>query len=215
MPSFEVCSSSASRTSVVGEVAEKVNVPLASFGSVAVIDGLVYASHPAAGGQRLSAYKVSNGEQVWSREVGSELLVTPVIAGDSIYVSTLGGQTYRFDHRTGKQRWSKPLKATTAPWVAGSELYVSRRKGGKEQQIVVSTETGEVLREHHVSAGSYTNDVPTHLGDWKMVWAFEGSRPVVDRGIRLSQRLVEHREVRVERRDRGVRRGWRAACRRR
>jgi Ca-activated chloride channel family protein len=156
-----------------------------TLSQIAVVDGLVYASHPDGDGQHLTAYKVKNGQQVWSRFVGTELLVTPVIAGDSIYVSTLGGQTYRFDHRTGKQRWRKPLNATTAPWIAGNELFVSRRgRGGKEQQIVVSTETGAILREHTISAGSYTADVPVDLANWKTVWAFEGSRPVVDRGIR-------------------------------
>ena len=155
-----------------------------TLAQIAVVDGLVYAAHPSDDGQRLSAYKVKTGAPVWSRHVGTELLVTPVISGDSVYVSTVGGQTYRFDHRTGKLRWQKPLRATTAPWIAGEELFVTRRLGSKEQQIVVSTETGKILREHQVSSGSYVRDVPTDLGDWKTVWAFEGSRPVVDRGIR-------------------------------
>jgi outer membrane protein assembly factor BamB len=166
-----------------------------TLSQIAVTDGLVYAAHPmdpgnqgyanvAGTGYYLSAFKVKTGAPVWSRSVGSELLATPVIAGDSIYVSTIAGRTYRIDHRSGRVRWSKPLHATTAPWIAGDELFVSRRMGGKEQQVVVSTATGALLREHQLSTGSYTGDVPTNLADWKSVWAFEGSRPVVDRGIR-------------------------------
>ena len=151
---------------------------------IAVADGLVFASHPDGGGQSLSAYRTKTGDPVWSRGVGSELLVTPVIAGDSVYASTIGGTTYRFLRQTGKLVWQKQLRATTAPWIVGDELFVSRRAGKKEQQIVVSTETGTIIREHQVSSGAYLADVPYSLDDWKAVWAFEGSRPVVDRGIR-------------------------------
>jgi outer membrane protein assembly factor BamB len=156
-----------------------------TLAQIAVTDGIVYASHPndGAGGHYLSAFKVKTGATVWQRYIGTELLATPVIAGDSVYISTLGGQTFRIDHRTGKVLWQKPLRATTAPWIAGEEMFVTRRSGTKEQQIVVATDTGKILREHRTSSGSYANDVPVSLDDWKQVWAFEGSRPVVDRGI--------------------------------
>lgn len=159
-----------------------------TLAQIAVIDGLVYAAHPAATGHELSAYRVKTGEPVWSRTISGELLATPVVAGDSVYVSTLDGDTYRFAHRTGKQLWKKRLHATTAPWIADDELFVARRTKSKgktiEQQVVVATKDGSVLREHAVSSGSYTSDVPADLADWKRVWAFEGSRPVVERGIR-------------------------------
>jgi outer membrane protein assembly factor BamB len=158
-----------------------------TLSQIAVADGLVYASHPGQygpGEQFLSAYRVKNGEPTWSRDIGSELLATPVISGDSVYVSTVGGYTFRFDRKSGKQRWKRALHATTAPWIAGDELFVGRRVRGKEQQIVVATETGKVLREHATASGSYVGDVPDDIDNWKTVWAFEGSRPVVDRGIR-------------------------------
>jgi Ca-activated chloride channel family protein len=158
-----------------------------TLSQIAVVDGLVYASHPGEygpGEQFLSAYRVKTGAPVWTREIGTELLATPVVSGDSVYVSTVEGYTFRFDHRTGKQRWKRALHATTAPWIAGDELFVGRRIRGKEQQIVVATETGKILREHTTSAGAYASDVPTSIADWKTVWAFEGSRPVVDHGIR-------------------------------
>ncbi len=149
---------------------------------LAVADGLVFAAHPDDQGQSLSAYRVKTGEPVWTRSIGSELLVTPVIAGDSVYASTLDGSTFRFERATGKLRWSKPLRATTAPWIVGDELFVARRHAGKEQQVVIATETGKVLREHH--GGASVTDVPYSIEDAKGVWAFEGSRPVIDRGIR-------------------------------
>ena len=153
-----------------------------TLAQIAVADGIVYAAHPAPVGQELTAYHVVGGDAVWTHTIGSEVLAAPVIAGDSVYVSTIDGMTYRFARDTGAPRWARPLQATTAPWVVGDELYVSRRVGGKEQQIVASAKTGAILRVHH--AAPLADDVPHDTGNWKKIWAFEGSRPVVDRGIR-------------------------------
>jgi len=126
---------------------------------------------------------------MWTRSIGVELLAAPIIAGDAIYAANLHGVVYRFARATGKLAWARPLQATTAPWIVDNELFITRRKGAREQQIVVAADTGKLLREHDQSTGRYTGDVPTavgQLGDssWQEVWAFEGSRPVVDRGIR-------------------------------
>src|SRR5213078_624890 len=92
--------------------------------------------------------------------------------------------------RTGKLAWARGLEATTAPWIAGNELFVTRKHGRKEQQIVVAADTGKLLREHEQSTGRYLGDVPDPNDHdaagilWKQVWAFEGSRPVIDRGVR-------------------------------
>jgi Ca-activated chloride channel family protein len=152
----------------------------------AVADGLVFASHPADDGRGygFSAFRIESGALVWSRWLNNELLGAPVIEGDSIYVSTLSGTVVRFRRADGKRLWSKGLAATSAPWVSGGELYLSRRDGKKEVQAVVSAETGELLRSHREMDGSYVWDVPGDLGDWKAVWAFEGSRPAVLGGVR-------------------------------
>jgi len=153
-----------------------------TLSQIAVADGLVYASHPAPEGQQLTAYHVTTGAAVWTRTITTELLSAPVIAGDAVYVSTVGGMTFRFARATGAVRWAKPLHATAAPWVVGNALYVTRRHGAGEQQVIVSAETGAVAEQHHETA--VADDVPADTRDWKAVWAFEGSRPVVDRGIR-------------------------------
>jgi outer membrane protein assembly factor BamB len=156
-----------------------------TLAQIAVADGIVYSAHPDkwSANYMLSAFRTKTGTPVWSRYVGSELLATPTISGDSVYASTIEGWTFRYDRKTGKQIWAKPLRATTAPWVVGDELFVTRRAGSREQQIVVAIDTGKVIREHRLSAGTYAYDVPADLDDWKKVWAFEGSRPVVDRGV--------------------------------
>src|SRR5262249_25106412 len=152
-----------------------------TLAQVAVADGLVFSSHPG-NGQELSAYRLTNGEPVWSHSIDGELLAAPIVGGDSVYASTIAGTTYRIARKTGALVWARPLAATTAPWVAGNELYVTRRHAGKEQLVVASAATGAILRTQQTSTAS-SGDVPVGgvgaLPDWKTVWAFEGSRPVV------------------------------------
>src|SRR5262249_53455234 len=84
--------------------------------------------------------------------------------------------------------WSRPLRATTAPFAVGGELHLSRSDGGREAEVVVSATTGAILRAHGAHPAPYLADVPRSLGDWKGLWAFEGSRPVVARGVRYVAR---------------------------
>ncbi len=160
-----------------------------TLAQVTTADGLVYASHPGESGQELTAYRVKDGEPVWTRSIGAELLAAPVIAGDAIYATNLHGVVFRFARRTGKLAWARALDATTAPWITDNELFVTRQVGRREQQIVIAADTGQLLRAHDQSSGHHAGDVPGGAGalgsdTWKLVWAFEGSRPVVDRGVR-------------------------------
>src|SRR5262249_28390748 len=155
----------------------------------AVADGLVFAAHPGQTGPEVSAYKLRSGTEVWMRTVGGDRLAAPIIVGDSVYVSTLQVRPFRFLLASGmqvwrqplvargKEMWSQALGATTAPWIGGAELYWSRRAGDREEQVVVSAATGAVLRRHGATPAKYIADVPSSLGNWKQVWAFEGSRP--------------------------------------
>jgi Ca-activated chloride channel family protein len=159
-----------------------------TLAQVAVADGLVFAAHPGRAGPELSAYRVAGGEHVWTRPVDGELYATPVVDGDSVYASTITGRSYRFVRRSGRLVWSRALRATTAPVIAGDELFVSRRERGGEAQIVVSTATGAILSAQAALEAPYLADVPRDLRDWKKLWAFEGSRPVVAGGVRYVAR---------------------------
>jgi Ca-activated chloride channel homolog len=155
-----------------------------TLAQIATGDGLVFSAYPADGGHRLGAFRVESGARAWSRPIAGELLAAPVVHGDSVFVATLSGWTYRFRLQGGERVWGRNLGATTAPWLDGEELFLSRRRRGVEQQVVVSALTGELLREHHEASGRYLADVPRDLSDWFKVWAFEGSRPIVAGGVR-------------------------------
>ena len=158
-----------------------------TLAQVAVDGERVFAAHPSSPGghSMLSAFRTRDGGPLWSRSVGGELLAAPVVAGGAVYASTIHGVTYRFDAATGRRDWSRRLGATTAPWIAGDRLFVTRRRGKSEEQIVASAATGAILAEHHVlEGGRQAADVPVNLDSWPRLWAFEGSRPVVMGGVR-------------------------------
>ena len=150
----------------------------------AVAEGLVYASHPSPVGQALTAFRIKDGARVWTRRIDAELLAAPVAFGGAVYATTVSGRVYRFDAQKGKAAWSRALAATSAPWIHGGELHLTRRAQGQEMQIVVSAGDGAILREHRRQAARYLADIPRDLGDWKKVWAYEGSRPAVIDGVR-------------------------------
>ena len=150
----------------------------------AVSAGLVIAAHPGGAAHELTAYRIRNGNPVWTRGIDGELLAAPVIADGAVYASSVAGTTYKFDLKSGRKAWSRRLRATTAPWLVGDRLHVSRKVGGREVQAVISAVTGEVIASHGSSDGKYLGDVPKDLNDWKKVWAFEGSRPAVLHGVR-------------------------------
>ena len=150
----------------------------------AYADGLIYASHPGQGFQ-LSAYRVTDGKEMWSAGIDGELLGAPIVHGDALYATSVGGTVYRFDRRTGKKAWARAHGASSAPWAVGEELFVSLRGQGMEEQVVLAAGTGNLLRRVRAQHAKYLGDVPADLRDWKKVWSFEGSRPVVVGGLQV------------------------------
>jgi Ca-activated chloride channel homolog len=155
-----------------------------TLAQVAAAEGLVIASHPGGTGPEVSAYRLTDGAEVWTRSVDGELLAAPVIDGGDLYFSTITGRLYRLELKSGKKLWSKALGATSAPWVDGAALHLTRRDKDREEAIVASAETGDITASHVAVEGKYLGDVPRNLNDWKKVWVYEGSRPKVLGGVR-------------------------------
>ena len=155
----------------------------------AVQHGLIYAAHPKKeGGMRLSALKLRNGAVAWSRAINGELLSAPVVAGDGVFATTVRGAVYRFAARSGKRRWVRArLGATSAPWVHGGRVFVSRELRGRvrqEAQLVLDAGSGQTLATIRQRPARYLRDVPRTSveANWRRVWAFEGSRPLLHLG---------------------------------
>lgn len=139
---------------------------------------LVIASHPSDGGYQLSAYQRKNGNDVWSSPIDNHILSVPVVAGDSVYVSTASGSLYKIG-LDGKRAWHKQISAASAPWIDGNEVNLAVREGGKEVQITLDASTGKRLRTG--ASAKAVEDNPTDAGEG--TWEFEGARPVVRDGV--------------------------------
>lgn len=91
----------------------------------------------------LSEPPVQKGS-VWSRSVKGDIVHTPALAHNTLYVTTTRGKVVAFDTALGTQRWDANLHVdiTAAPTVAGSTLLIGTAKG---VVFALDAETGAVL----------------------------------------------------------------------
>jgi len=103
----------------------------------------------------------------------------PVLDGRSVFFTTMDGAVYHLDQRTGRQRWRRTLRATSAPWLNGDEVHVTARDGEREERtVVLSRARGETLRHFDPVVAPFLHARADH-GGVRAGWAYEGSRPTV------------------------------------
>jgi len=119
----------------------------------------------------LSTPPVQKGS-LWSKRVGGDVVHTPAVAHDMVYVTTMRGKVLALEAATGTTRWSTELRAevTAAPTVAGTTVLVGTKDG-----VVFGLEvhTGEVLWEFK-TAGKILGS-PIVAGDTMYVVSADGT----------------------------------------
>src|SRR5215469_14099482 len=117
----------------------------------AIDKGVLYMAHPAAtgrpaksaefhprpatpgGSHRLLAAELSTGRHIWEQEIAGDVITAPVISDGTVYFTTFGGTSYALNAADGSVVWVKANAATSAPVVAGGQLYETRKgQAGKE-----------------------------------------------------------------------------------
>jgi outer membrane protein assembly factor BamB len=115
---------------------------------------------------------------VWSRRVSGDVVHTPAIAHNMVYVTTSRGQVMALDTVTGTTRWSADLgvEITADPTVAGASVLIGTKDG-----VVFGLEahTGAVLWEFK-TAGKISGS-PIVVGDTMYVVSFDGTLYAVTR----------------------------------
>jgi outer membrane protein assembly factor BamB len=78
----------------------------------------------------LSTLPVQKGS-VWSQHVSGDVIHTPAIAHQLVYVTTSRGKVVALDAATGTTRWSANLGVdiTAAPTVAGATVLIGTKDG--------------------------------------------------------------------------------------
>jgi Ca-activated chloride channel family protein len=88
----------------------------------------IYITYPGGDGyHHLTCRTLENGGEVWNQPLVGEVITAPIINGGSVFCSTLEGTVYHFDADDGELKWKDQKLATSAPWVVGDEVYVSKR----------------------------------------------------------------------------------------
>jgi outer membrane protein assembly factor BamB len=93
-------------------------------------DGRVVMVYPRGGKHWLGAFDIRSGGQLWETETGHDVITAPVIADGHVYMSTYDGAVSCIDAATGHLRWTRPMQATSAPFIFDGQVYVAKREAG-------------------------------------------------------------------------------------
>ena len=116
-------------------------------------------------GWALTALTLRTGEPEWSVALSDNVLDAPVLAGDSVFLSTAAGEVCAFVLTSGEPRWCRPLGAIGAPTVYGHEVRVvvwPRGAGGQRLQL---TATLEGLEPGRAEVFAFVQEHLSELGE--------------------------------------------------
>lgn len=168
---------------------------------------LVMSAYPANGAHRFAAFRLDDGTPVWDVPIPADVIQAPQAQGESVFFATMDGTAHRLRVRDGHVQWKRDVGASSALWVDGDDVLLSRRVDGRgevtEQPIVLAARDGSVVSRGdtvpapylggtsrdrqmmHGQSGAWGR-VPhgQHLGLTNVAagWAFQGSSPAVADG---------------------------------
>jgi Ca-activated chloride channel family protein len=103
----------------------------------AIAGDRVLMSWPHAGRHALGAFDLRTGQPIWEAELDHDVISAPIVADAHVFVATYEGVVRCFDLASGKEEWRREMRATSAPWIVGEDIYVSQR--GEEERAETST----------------------------------------------------------------------------
>lgn len=123
---------------------------LADIRGLPVVDrGQVFAASNAG---RFVSIDLRSGGRIWDQDIGST--VTPWLAGEYIFATTVDNELVALTRRDGRVRWATQLPqlrdekarrgriAWTGPILAGARLFLASSEG---EGLIVSPLTGEII----------------------------------------------------------------------
>jgi outer membrane protein assembly factor BamB len=75
----------------------------------------------------LVALELKTGKILWQRWLDSDVMSAPVAVDKELYCTSFGGVVYKFAQKDGEVLSAVRTRATSAPVIAGGEVYFSRR----------------------------------------------------------------------------------------
>ena len=93
----------------------------------AATDDFVLMVFPREGSHWLGAFDLRSGDPRWETQLGHDVITAPIVANRRVYVATYDGAVSCLDLATGNIAWTRPMQATSAPWVWRGRVYVAQR----------------------------------------------------------------------------------------
>src|SRR5690606_14835278 len=78
----------------------------------------------------------------------ANVVASPVIVGNVVYVVSNGGQLATFELKTGRRLWGRDITSQTMPWVAGDHAFVLSESG---QLVAANRERGQIRWVHDLA----------------------------------------------------------------
>lgn len=126
----------------------------------------------------LGCFNVKDGSIKWQKWIDREGLSSPVVAGNSVFITTLSGTLYEFNAETGDALNKKSMNAVSAPTVLDDKIFVARRDGEHGQSLAVLDRSNWHF-EIAAAAGNYLPGAFDRMGDMAYLIPYEGSRPLI------------------------------------
>ena len=119
-------------------------------------NGRVFMAFPGSEHRHvLACFDLSGGDEIWRQPINGEIITSPVLADDHVYLTCLDGTLFAFEQRNGAPLWSEAKNASSSPAVWRKICYFSQR-----QQVPGSEADGpdqmEILARKAAAAGTPT-----------------------------------------------------------
>lgn len=105
---------------------------------------------------------VRTGAVVWQRWLDGDVMTTPIVSGDDIYLTTFTGSMYKLSKSDGKILAAADMQATSLPTIGKDHIYTTQRQmvEGKVSEAIVevSKQDLHVTRTLLVQAAPYLDD---------------------------------------------------------
>ncbi len=130
-----------------------------------VMPGQPQQMQPRSNSHVLACLDLKTGKILWQRWIDSDVMSAPVAVSGDVYATSFAGTVYRFSQDKGTILSAHSSRATSAPVVVGSNVYMTKRadsgKDGKVQEQIASANrqlTGPTYDAPYARDAAYLDD---------------------------------------------------------
>lgn len=92
-------------------------------------NGRVFIAFPGSDRHHvLGCFDLAGGNEIWRQPISGEIITSPVLADDHVYLTCLDGTLFAFQQRDGAPLWTEAMNASSSPAVWRQKCYFSQRQ---------------------------------------------------------------------------------------